>query len=134
MKPEDKASLYAAVFRQTAADPAWLGYWLARHLQTERLQAEQLAERMGVSMDHLALVCLCRTPRLDHFGEDLRVICQRTGVPEEMLAQVLRQEQALHQWTEAGTLKSTGWLMAASDRPAASGEPPTTKSEARDDE
>jgi hypothetical protein len=134
MRSEDKASLQTAVFRQTAADPVWLGYWLARHQQTERLQAQQLADKMGVPMDNLALVCLCRTPRSDHFAEDLRVVCRRTGAREEVLAQVLRQEQALHQWTETGIPKSTGWLMAASDRPAEGGEPPPAKPERRDDD
>src|SRR5437667_7374730 len=134
MKPEDKASLHAAVFRQTAADPVWLGYWLARHQQTEQLQADQLAEKMGVPMDNLPLLCLCRTPRADHFREDLRVVCQRTGAREAVLAQVLRQEQALHQWTQTGAPKPSGWLMAASDRPAGSGEPPAPQPEARDDE
>jgi hypothetical protein len=134
MKPEDKASLLAAVFRQTGADPIWLGYWLARHGQAERLRPDQLAQLMGVSVDNLALLCLCRTPRADHFREDLRIVCERTGTREDVLAQVLRQEQTLHQWTEMGAPKPTGWLMAASDRSADSGEPPAAKSEAPDDD
>jgi hypothetical protein len=134
MKPEDKANLYAAVFRQTAADPVWLGYWLARHQQTEKLDAQRLAERMGLPMDQLVLVCLCRTPRPDHFREDLQVICHRTGAAEAVLVQILRQEQALHQWTEMGVPKATGWLMAASDRPVSSGEPPPSEPEGPDDQ
>src|SRR5207248_1737604 len=63
MSPKDKAGLHAAVFRNTAKDPAWVGYWLARHQQTEDLEEEQLADKLGVPMDNLVLLCLCRTPR-----------------------------------------------------------------------
>jgi hypothetical protein len=125
MKPSDRASLHAAVFRNTAADPAWMGYWLARHQQTENLDEEQLAQKLELPMDNLVLLCLCRSPR-DHFQEDLRIVCRRTGASEKVLAQLLRQEQAL---LARASGSSTGWLMAASDRV----EPPPEEGESAHD-
>jgi hypothetical protein len=115
--PENQASLYAAVLRRTGEDPAWLGHWLARHLHTEGIGPEELAARLGLTRDRLALLCLCRTPRADHFAEDLRVVCARAGAAEDAVARVLRQEQALANWA-GGAAGRQGWLMAASERPA----------------
>jgi hypothetical protein len=117
MSPKDQASVHAAVFRNTAKDPSWLGHWLARHQQSEDLDEKQLAEALGISMDNLVLLCLCRSPRADHYQEDLKVICDRTGVSEQRLAGILRQEQTLIRWTEKPPVHNQGWLMAASDRP-----------------
>jgi len=129
MIPEEKDSLHAAVFRHTSADPTWLGYWLARHRQTEQLGPQQLAEKLQMPMPNLVLLSLCRTPRPDHFREDLEVVCRRTGAPESILAQILRQKQTLLDWSQGETPKTTGWLMAASDRFAAEGIPPAPKPE-----
>jgi hypothetical protein len=115
--PEDQASLYAAVLRRTSEDPAWLGHWLARHRRTEGIGPEELAARLGLPMDRLALLCLCRTPRADHFAEDLRVVCARAGAGEEAVAGILRQEQSLARWAGAASASGQGWLMAASERP-----------------
>jgi len=117
MTPKDRASLHAAVFRNSARDESWVGYWLARHQQSENLDEHQLADRLGLTVENLALLCLCRTPRDEHFREDLAVICTRTGASETALAQLLRQEQTLQRWKTAGSSPASGWLMAASDRP-----------------
>jgi hypothetical protein len=117
MKRDDKASLHAAVLRNTARDPAWLGFWLARHQQTEDLDEPQLAGKLGITMDNFVLLCLCRTPRDGNlFKEDLRVVCRKTGASELALAQVLRQEQNRYQWSQAQPT-DRGWLAAASDAP-----------------
>ena len=117
MKDESRASLQAAVLRQTAKDPMWIGYWLARHQQTEDLDEQQLAKKLRITLENLVLLCLYRTPRSDHFREDLQVVCRRTGVTEKVLAQILRQEQTLARWAETGPAPAAGWHMAASDRP-----------------
>ena len=117
MSPNDKAGLHAAIWRNTARDPRWLGYWLARHLQTEDLDEPQLAHKLGITMDNLALVCLCHTPRDGQlFKDDLRQICAKTGAAETVLAQLLRQEQNRLQWSQAGPAQG-GWLTAACDAP-----------------
>ena len=117
MTPQDQASLHAAVLRRTSEDPTWLGHWLARHQRTEGIGPGELAARLGLPMDRLVLLCLCRTPRTDHFAEDLQVVCTRAGAAEHVVARILRQEQALAQWAGAPAGEQ-GWLMAASERPA----------------
>src|SRR5206468_3424478 len=119
MSTEDKTSLHDAVFRNTSQDPAWLGYWLMLHQRSENLNRAQLAERLGTTADGLVLLCLCRTPRSGHFLEDLKVVCARSGATVKTLAHVLRQQQNLQLWEQAGSPSTQGWLMAASDRPRA---------------
>jgi hypothetical protein len=99
-----------------------VGYWLLRHRRAERLRLAELARKLGLAMDGLVLLSLCRTPREDHFREDLEVICRRTGADATALAQVLRQEQALARWADQArppgrTPATGGWLIAASDAP-----------------
>jgi len=115
------------VFRQTARDPAWLGYWLHSHQEHEGLDAAGLAIKLGLAMDRYVLLCLCRTPRADHFREDVEAICRRTGVKEIELLRLLRQEQNLEKLSQAGEAPARGWLMAASDRLPEAGEPPPGK-------
>ncbi len=129
MIPDDKASLHAAIWRNTTRDPSWLGFWLARHEQTEDIDESQLAAKLGVTIENLVMLCLCRTPREDsQFKGDLRVICQKTGASEPVLAQLLRQEQNRFTWSQT---KKTGggWLAAASDAPPE----PSDDSEPMDD-
>jgi hypothetical protein len=128
MTPEQLNSLHAAVFRNTGQDPIWLGYWLKRFVEAEDIAWSGLAQEMGVSRDNLVLLCLCRTPRADHFQEDLRVVCERTGAREEVVARIIRQEQAMMHWREGTPSASTGWLLAASDRE----EPPDTDQDESD--
>jgi hypothetical protein len=116
MTPEQQESLHAAVYRNTGQDPMWLGYWLNRYAEAERLAWPELAQELGISGDNLILLCLCRTPRAAHFQEDLHVVCERTGAKEEVVARIIRQEQAMLHWREGASPASTGWLLAASDR------------------
>jgi len=116
MTPEQLESLHAAVYRNTGQDPVWLGYWINHFVESEEMAWDDLAQELGTSTDSLVLLCLCRTPRSDHFLEDLRVVCQRTGAKEEVVARIIRQEQAIMHWREKTLSAPTGWLLAASDR------------------
>jgi hypothetical protein len=125
---------WRSVLRLTGRDPQWLGYWLRRHRRTEGLTAGRLAGHLGLSMEGLMLLSLCRTPQDDSFQEDLVVVCRRTGANLAALAQLLRQEQGLAQW--AGQSPPVrGWLMAASDQAAQPGpKPPEAPSPSPGDE
>jgi hypothetical protein len=127
MTGHDRRRLWKSVSRQTARDPIWLGYWLRRHRRTEELTPSRLAERLGLGLEGLILLSLCRTPRDDHFPEDLDVVCRRTGAKEAELARLIRQEQGLAHWAKSPP-PAQGWLMAASDAPPepppAEGQPP----------
>jgi hypothetical protein len=116
MTPEELEGLHAAVYRNTGQDPMWLGYWLNHFVEYEELAWPDLAQELGISSDQMVLLCLCRTPRADHFQEDLRVVCERTGAREEVVALIIRQEQAMMRWRENTPSEGTGWLLAASDR------------------
>jgi hypothetical protein len=115
MKPEDKQKLNAAVLRATGEDPIWLGYWIKRFEQSEGVHSAEVANQLGLGVDSLVLLCLCRLPRVEHFQDDLRIICHRTGAKEDALARIIRQEQALTKWRAPKSPETTGWLLAASD-------------------
>jgi hypothetical protein len=119
MNPQEQASLQAAVFRNTSQDSSWMGFWVSRHRVHEGVDEQQLAGSLGITMDKLVLLCLCRTPRDDRFLEDVDVICRRTGANRTELLRLLRQEQNLEQLKRSGPPSGQGWLMAASDRPGA---------------
>jgi hypothetical protein len=116
MTPDQLKDLHAAVYRNTGQDPMWLGYWLKQFSQSEDLSWDDVAQELGISNEELVLVCLCRTPRADHFQEDIGVVCRRTGAREDQLARIVRQEQAMARWRANTPSTSTGWFLAASDR------------------
>lgn len=115
MKADDKQALNAAVLRATGEDPTWLGYWIDQFKQSEGIQTTDIADRLGLAVDALVLLCLCRTPRPDHFQEDLGVVCRRTGAKDDALAHIIRQGQALSKWRRQASESAAGWLLAASD-------------------
>src|SRR5262245_32582546 len=130
MNPDHLESLYAAVYRNTGQDPAWLGYWFKHFVEAEEMTWTDLAPDLVIPTENIVLLCLCRTPRPDHFQEDLRVVCDRTGAREEAVSRILRQEQAMMHWREKTSPTSTGWLTAASDGE----DPPSQGTEFDDDE
>src|SRR5262245_18526178 len=115
MKPEERQSLNASVFRVTGNDPEWIGYWINRHQQSEGMASSDAAQHLGIDENALALLCLCKAPRQSHFEEDLAVVCKRTGANADVLARIIRQEQALVKWREGSSANTAGWLLAASD-------------------
>jgi hypothetical protein len=123
MNAEHQTGLREAVFRKTAKDPAWMGYWLRNHQVHEKMDEARLADRLALTMEKYTLLCLCRTPRPDYLRHDIQAICRRTGIKEIDLLRLLRQEQNLEKLCQAGSSESGGWLMAASDRPGGADEP-----------
>jgi hypothetical protein len=115
MTPEQHESLQASVFRNTGNDPMWLGFWIKRYVEAEALSTLDAANELGLSLDSLALFCLCWSPRPDSFQEDLTVVCKRTGAKIEAAARIIRQEQAMMRWRETANAGEPGWMLAASD-------------------
>jgi hypothetical protein len=115
MTADEFQSLLASVLRNTGRDPTWIGYWMQRFVESERISPSDLAKQLGTTSEKFALLCLCRTPRPDHFQEDLLVACQRSDALVAEVVRVIRQEQAVIRWQEGTASKSAGWLMAASD-------------------
>jgi hypothetical protein len=111
--PRNKA-LWQSVLRRTGRDPVRVGHWLRQHRRREGLRPASQAARLGMQLEGLIVLSLCRTPRQDCFAEDLTVICECSGADPIALAGVLRREQALKDW-KAEMPAGGGWLMAASD-------------------
>lgn len=116
MTPRDR--LNAAAVRVTAANPATVGFWLAKHRESEGLSPEELAAKLRTDARGLALLSLCATPRPDEFAADASKIADRCGIDLEALVNVLRQEQSLSAWAKSGgdrAASDAGWLIAAHD-------------------
>lgn len=111
--------LQQSTLRLTARDPVRVGYWLARHQETEQLSVTELAAKLGIHESGLPPLALCRTPGPDTFADDVAVIAQRCGVHAATLANLLRQEQTLISWSEPAATEqptqSANWLLAAHD-------------------
>jgi len=115
MNPEDLNSLYDAVARNTGDDPRFMGYLVRRFADSENKGWNDLAQELELSVENVVLLCLCRTPRPERFQEDLRVICARTGANQDVVARLIRQEQAIVRWQNKSPGTTAGWLLAASD-------------------
>ncbi len=141
MTPQEKAALDDAVFRNTAKNQQFLGFWLNRHMENENLSRQALSKKLGIPGEKLVSLSLCRTPRSDHFAEDVRFVCDHVGAKELVLISLLREEQALIALGEAmkasgemdDTPTSPEILMAASDREKPEKEEEETKEDKRDD-
>jgi hypothetical protein len=89
------AALRRSAFRLSARTPAFVGYWLARLRERERLSEDDLARRLGVSGGRLDELALCLSPRADHFDHDLHAIAARFAADPAVLAAVVRGESPL---------------------------------------
>lgn len=86
--------LRSAALRLTAATPAFLGYWLARHREYEKLSEHALLGRLRVKHSRLPLLALCSAPRPDHFADDVRAVAAKFGADPAALAELIAREQA----------------------------------------
>jgi hypothetical protein len=120
--PRDKA-LWRSVLRQTSRNPVWVGHWLHRQRCRDKLKPVRQAAGLGLGLEGLILLSLCRTPEEGTFADDLHAICERTGADPRGLAPLLRREKALARWE--GKQPAGGYLMAASEaEEEADDEPP----------
>ena len=108
-----------ALVRRAAAAaarrPAFLAWVFDRYREAEALDADGLADVLGIGREELGLLALCRRPRPDRFSDDLLAIANRFGVKPDRLALVIRQVEALAVLAEAPA-PDFGVLAAARDR------------------
>jgi hypothetical protein len=90
--PDDP--LRAAALRLTAAAPEFVGYWLARHREHEKLSERDLLARLRLKYANLPLLALGATPRPDHFADDVRAVAARCKADPVALAELIAREQA----------------------------------------
>jgi hypothetical protein len=98
------------------SDPFFLACPLSLFAKSKGLEAPQLAERLGCSLETLVLVRLCRSPREEtgQFQKDIARIAARYHLDAGVLTDTVRRGQAiwhLRRQHEGGA----GSLLAARD-------------------
>ena len=91
------------------------------YAQSEGLNGESLAARLGVHGEDLGRLGLCRRPAGETFTRDVQVIAQRFGIDETLLAEVVRRSDALTALRKGD--QSVAALAAARDREHSGGPP-----------
>ncbi len=86
------AALRRSAFRLTAGNSLFVGYWLARLRERERLSEDDLARRLGVLGGRLDELALCLAPRADHFDHDLHAVAAAFAADPAVLAALVRGE------------------------------------------
>jgi hypothetical protein len=104
--------------RRVRSDPFFLAAPLARYADSERLDDDALAARLGCDRAALTLLRLCRSPQPmpPHFWNDVQQIAARFNLDPDRLAEVVRFGQALLQTRApdaAPDEPAPGYLMAA---------------------
>lgn len=106
-----------ALARRVQKDPFFLASALADYAESEGLNAQGLASRLGCSPEFLSPLGLCCRPRREpaFFRQDVEQITSRFGLKSTVLAEVVRRSDALSA-LRRGKTSETGLLMAARDR------------------
>ena len=103
-----------------SAEHAWtLGHVFEQYRQFESKSPEELAMRLGCSLETLAWLALCRRPDEERFAEDLSVIAERFNVDPNGLAEVIRHVESLGVLSarqQDGNVSGMPNLLAAHDR------------------
>jgi hypothetical protein len=108
---------------KAAARAAGRHFYLARAIATfqelRRMDDPELAGFLRCSADTLARLRLCRRPDLDspEFQSDVRQIVQTFAVYPPSLLQLLREVSSIEAMRGSRPERSTGFLMAARDKP-----------------
>ncbi len=82
--------------------PAFMAYVLQRVMTYERIDEEQLAMRLGISLANLTRLALCKRPRPEpeHFSADVQAITKYTGANPTELMRILRTLDTLEAFQE----------------------------------
>ena len=80
----------STLLKKTADLPEFVGHALAVYRTTEGITAEEQAQMLGIDLDGLVRLALCRVPRRRHYQKDLAAICNHVGAREEVLLGILR--------------------------------------------
>ncbi len=108
----------ARLAQRVQADPFFLASVLAPYAESQRLDDDGLAARLGCDGDTLTHLRLCRNPDPlpPHFWNDVERIAARFHLDPDRLAEIARFGQALLQArppADAAVIPGTGYLMAA---------------------
>src|SRR5262249_26150942 len=103
--------------RRVQSDPFFLASALADYANSEGLDEQGLARRLGCPVETLTSLGLCRRPHPEPalFRQDIDRITLRFGVKVDVLAEIVRRSDALSVIRQ-GAKSERGLLMAAQDR------------------
>lgn len=79
------------LFHLSTRDRLFIGHALAAQRQTQRIGVDEQARRLGLSLELLARLALCRTPRPDHYSQDLKRVGRFVGLTAEAVQQLLAE-------------------------------------------
>lgn len=88
-------TLQASMFRLSERDRFFWGWWLARIRAKRGQTVEEQAQSLGLPLDRLAHLCLCRAPLPERRAEDLSAVASAAKLPVAVLEEL---------WAEAQTL------------------------------
>jgi len=91
--------------------PIFLAFALSHYRARQNQSWDDLATELGLTPDQIGRLALCRPPRKDAFASDVRKIAEAIPMSAPMLANFLRQIDALQAY-DAGSHSQ----MAARDR------------------
>jgi hypothetical protein len=115
--------LLGAFARRLRGDVTFLASAMEGYARSEGLDGDGLAQRLGIRVEELGPLGLCRRPAGERFAEDVRTIARRFGIDETLLAEMVRRADALGA-LRTGRQEAGGLVAAARDRamyePAAS--------------
>jgi hypothetical protein len=83
------------MIRLGSRDETLLGHALARIRQVQGLSPAEQAAGLGMTLDQLAALSLCRRPQPGRREEDLAALSRHLGVGVEFLEWLLRATQAI---------------------------------------
>ena len=101
-------------------DPFFLGAPLKVYAQSEQMDDQALAKKLGCDVRDLAKLRLCRNPRSEApvFWRDVKTIAEHFEMDSDQLAEVVRYGQnllPLPTHDDSATEKESGFFMAARD-------------------
>jgi hypothetical protein len=105
--------------RRVADAPDFLACALAEFARSEKLEDNNLATRLGCTLENLTHLRLCRMPRSEPglFWQDVEQIAGRYSADAEILAEVVRRGQSLFHLRNAVSdmARKPNLLLAARD-------------------
>jgi len=77
------------LFHLSTRDPLFIGHALPAQRQAQRIGVDEQARRLGLSLELLARLALCRTPRPAHHPPDLERVARFVGLTPQALEALL---------------------------------------------
>jgi hypothetical protein len=84
-----------SMLRMGVRDAFFWGWWLARLRRVRGQTTEAQAAALGLTLDALAYLGLCRAPLPERRVEDVQVVAKAVGLDPEALDKLLREAEGV---------------------------------------